>query len=325
MPVLTLKDIAKEFVIGGGQHVYAVDEVSLSVEAGQTLAVIGESGSGKSTLGRLALRLLEPTRGSVYFEGRDLADLDARELRRTRERMQIIFQEPFESLNPRLTIADNIAEPLVVHRGSMSRAARHRLVEETLDLVGLGADMARRYPGELSGGQQQRIGIARAIITRPSFVVLDEPTSSLDLSVRAQILKLLQRLQSELQLAYLFISHDIHTVRYISDQILIMYQGRVVETGPTEEVFASPQHPYTKALLASALSINPDETPPPLSLGGDLPTPTKKVVGCVLQPRCPERIDQCASKVPLQLIGSDHEVACVHVEPATTSLKESTL
>jgi len=315
MQVLELNQISKEFHVGGNQRVYAVNDVTLSVANGETLAVIGESGSGKSTLGRLALRLLEPTKGSVFFKGQDLATVSARSLRKMRGNMQIIFQEPYESLNPRITIFENILEPVKLHKPELDRSERRQLAIDTLQHVGLGPDIGSRYPGELSGGQQQRVGIARAIITRPSLIVLDEPTSSLDLSVRAQILQLLKNLQEELDLAYVFISHDIHTVRYISDHIAVMYQGRIVETGPTAQVFAAPWHPYTQALLASALSVDPDEQPPPLSLGGDLPTPTKKVSGCVLYPRCPIRTDECLSEILLTPVAdTDRAVACINAD-----------
>lgn len=314
MALLELDDVSRTFDLPGGQRVHAVDGLSLSVEAGETVALIGESGSGKSTAGRLALRLLEPTAGTVRFEGVDLGSLDKAALRQARARMQIVFQEPFESLNPRLKVSSIIEEPLIVHGLESDRGTRARRVAETLEHVGLPAEFAVRYPGELSGGQQQRVGIARAIVTDPSFVVLDEPTSSLDLSVRAQILQLLARLQKELGMAYLFISHDIHTVRYVADRIVVMYLGRVVETGTTEELFADPQHPYTQALLSSSLSADPFEGVEPLRLQGDPSSPTDRPVGCVLYPRCPIRIDECASApVPLRAVAEGHSAACIRV------------
>ncbi|GAA1738224.1 ABC transporter ATP-binding protein [Luedemannella helvata] len=312
MSLLELANVSKEFDLGGSTRVYALDDVSLSVNAGETLAIIGESGSGKSTLGRLALRLIEPTRGSVRFEGTDVLALSAAELRKLRAKLQIIFQEPFESLNPRMRVADIIGEPLAIHRSKMSVQDRRARVARVIEQVGLTPDMAKRYPGELSGGQQQRVGIARAIVTEPSLIVLDEPTSSLDLSVRAQILQLLADLQAELGMGYLFISHDIHTVRYVSDRIAVMYRGRVVETGPSEQVFADPQHPYTQALLAAALPVDPDQQLPPARLVGDPLSPTQRAHGCVLYGRCPVGEDRCIqTEVRLVPVAVDHEVACV--------------
>jgi oligopeptide/dipeptide ABC transporter ATP-binding protein len=316
MSLLELVGVSKEFEIGKARRVYAVNNVDLHVDRGRTVAVIGESGSGKSTLGRIALRLLEPTSGSVLFEGRDLGTLDRAELRRLRSRMQVVFQEPFESLNPRMSIGDIVAEPLLVH-STLTKSARKAKVLEVLEHVGLGGDeLARRYPGELSGGQQQRVGIARAIVTEPSLLVLDEPTSSLDVSIRAQILALLQRLQGELDLAYLFISHDIQTVRYLSNAIIVMYQGTVVESGPSETVFASPRHPYSQALLASALTPDPADQVPSLQLQGDPPTPTTRPQGCVFRGRCPVRIAECDGDVPLISVGGQHSVACVNLAGA---------
>ncbi|GHH69273.1 peptide ABC transporter ATP-binding protein [Streptosporangium violaceochromogenes] len=312
MSLLELANVSKEFELSGGTRVYALDDVSLSVDAGETLALIGESGSGKSTLGRLALRLIEPTRGSVRFQGTDVLSLRPPDLRRLRAKLQIIFQEPFESLNPRMRLADIIGEPLAIHRANMSPKDRQDRVAQVIEQVGLAPDMARRYPGELSGGQQQRVGIARAIVTAPSLVVLDEPTSSLDLSVRAQILQLLADLQAQLGMGYLFISHDIHTVRYVSDRIAVMYRGRVVETGPSGQVFADPQHPYTQALLAAALPVDPGEEMPPARLVGDPLSPTRLVRGCVLYGRCPVGEDRCAeTEVRLTPVDDVRSVACV--------------
>lgn len=312
MSLLELANVSKEFDLGGTTRVYALDDVSLTVDAGETLAIIGESGSGKSTLGRLALRLLEPTRGTVHFEGTDMLALRGPELRRLRARLQIIFQEPFESLNPRMRVADIIGEPLAIHRPHLARQERRAAVARVIEQVGLAPDMARRYPGELSGGQQQRVGIARAIVTAPSLIVLDEPTSSLDLSVRAQILQLLADLQAELGMGYLFISHDIHTVRYVSDRIAVMYRGRVVETGPSAQVFADPQHPYTRALLAAALPVDPDEELAPARLVGDPLSPTQLVTGCVLYGRCPVGEDRCVhDEVRLTPVAADRAVACI--------------
>lgn len=317
MGLLDLDAVSRTFELPGGHRVHAVDDLSFSIERGETVALIGESGSGKTTAGRLALRLLEPTSGTVSFEGTELSSLPRKQLRKVRERLQVVFQEPFESLNPRLRVGSTIAEPLIIHGLESDEAARNRRVLGALEHVGLGAEFADRFPGELSGGQQQRVGIARAIVTNPSFVVLDEPTSSLDLSVRAQILQLLARLQRETQMAYLFISHDIHTVRYVADRILVMYLGRIVESGPVDQLFDDPQHPYTKALLSSSLSADPFERTEPVRLEGDPASSINRPQGCVLYPRCPIRIDECAvAPVELRAVGERHEAACIRVGAA---------
>jgi ABC-type oligopeptide transport system ATPase subunit len=242
-----------------GEPVQALRGVSLRIDAGETLAVIGESGSGKSTLGRAVLRLLDVDSGRVVFDGTDLASLDSKQLRAQRSNMQIVFQEPYESLNPRLAVGAIVAEPLEIHEPGLGRSEVRSQVLSTLDLVGLPADFADRLPGELSGGQQQRVGIARAVISRPSFMVLDEPTSSLDLSIRAQVLDLLAHLQKSFGMAYLFVSHDMHTVEWVSDRIAVMYRGEIVETATTPALFASPSHPYTETLLSARLSADPRE------------------------------------------------------------------
>lgn len=263
MPLLRLENVHKRYQRGNGPVVRAVDGVSLHLEQGETLALIGESGSGKSTIGRIALGLIEATEGLVEFEGRRLDTLSREELRRLRPRMQIVFQEPLQSLNPRRTVGDTVTEPLVIHRLAATRAERTEQLRQTMDQVGLPFELANRYPRALSGGQQQRVGIARAIVTRPSLIVLDEPTSSLDLSVRAQILNLLDGLRETHGLSYLFISHDIATVRYISQRVAVMYLGRIVELGPVDEVMERPAHPYTRALLSATLSPDPRVSPPP--------------------------------------------------------------
>nr|WP_255670098.1 ATP-binding cassette domain-containing protein [Aeromicrobium wangtongii] len=233
--------------------------VSLAIEEGETLAVIGESGSGKSTLGRAVLRLLEVDEGAVRFDGTDIGSLSPEAMRAKRSEMQIVFQEPYESLNPRLSIGAIVAEPLEIHQPQLGTQEIRKQVLATLDRVGLPGDAARRLPGELSGGQQQRVGIARAIISRPRFMVLDEPTSSLDLSIRAQILSLLAELQEDYKMAYLFVSHDMHTVEWVSDRIAVMYLGEIVETAPTRALFDTPEHPYTRTLLSARLSADPRE------------------------------------------------------------------
>ena len=307
MPIVRLDDVTKTFETPGGL-VHAVNGVSLEIERGETVALIGESGSGKSTLGRLLLGLYAPDAGTIEFDGRDLTHLDERELRAVRSDLTVVFQEPDESLNPRMTIGENIAEPLRIHHRKMDRSERRERVAAALDAVSLPRESADRYPRQLSGGQQQRVGIARAIVTDPKFVVLDEPTSSLDLSVRSQVLSLLQELQEQLNLSFLFITHDIHTVGYISDRIAVMYLGQVVEAGPTEQVFADPKHPYTLALLASTLSPDPGVSLASLKLTGEIPRPTDLPQGCLFYSRCPYRHDaRCETERPLL-----HEVSPGH-------------
>lgn len=261
MSLVEVDDAHKTFAARqrGGASVRALRGVSLRVEAGETLAVIGESGSGKSTLGRAVLRLLDLDRGSVRIDGVDLGSLSPARLRAKRADMQIVFQEPYESLNPRMSIGAIVAEPLQIHHRNLGSVQVRRRVLETLDRVGLPSTVTTRLPGELSGGQQQRVGVARAVISEPRLVVLDEPTSSLDLSIRAQILELLAQLQVELGLAYLFVSHDMHTVEKVSDRIAVMYLGEIVETAATADLFGSPQHAYTKTLLSARLSADPRE------------------------------------------------------------------
>lgn len=314
MPILRVEDVHKSFQRRGGPVVRAVNGISFAIEEGESLGLIGESGSGKSTAGRLVLGLLTPDSGRVVFDGRDIASLTARELRHQRAELQVIFQEPLESLDPRMRIGEIVEEPLIIHRREMTRAKRMDAVVEMLRQVGLDESHAARFPGELSGGQQQRVGIARAIITRPRFVVLDEPTSSLDLSVRASILELLGNLQRELGLSYLFISHDIATVRHFCDRTAVMYLGRVVEAGDTDKVLATPRHPYTRALLSAALSPDPDEHSEHMPLRGDIPSPTNIPPGCPLVGRCPLEIAACSrAPVALERVDTGHEVACIRV------------
>ena len=312
MPLVDLRNVFRSFRRPDGSSVWAVNDVSLTVEQGQTTALIGESGSGKSTLGRLVLGLLPPDSGTVSFEGVNIAGLPRPEMRRLRARLGVVFQEPYESLNPRLTVGAIVEEPLIIHRPAMTRAERRARVEQALREVDLDPQVADRYPQAMSGGQQQRVGIARALILEPSLVVLDEPTSSLDLSVRAQILELFGRLRAKHGLTYLFISHDITTVEYFSDQVIVLYLGRVVERGPTPEVLARPRHPYTQALLSARLSVDPTVSPPHFPMTGDPPSPTAFIPGCPLVGRCPLEVSEC-SKAPVQLhaVGVGHEVACI--------------
>lgn len=294
-----------------GDPVTAVDDVSLKIEQGQTVGLIGESGSGKSTLARVILRLLEPDSGTITVAGKNIGDLPPKQMRELRSNMQVVFQEPFESLNPRMRIGDIIAEPLRIHQPQLTSQQRQQRIGEALEQVGLSGAVSNRRPAELSGGQQQRVGIARAIVTRPFFIVLDEPTSSLDLSIRAQIIQLLSTLQRELGLTYLFISHDIFTIRYMSQQVLVMYLGRIVERGPTESIFADPRHPYTRALLSARLSPDPEEQLSQLHLLGEIGR-TSRPDGCVLYGRCPIGTQECTvGPIPFAQITSGHEAACL--------------
>lgn len=312
MALVRVEGLQKSFEQRGGRRVHAVNSVSFTIDEGETLGLIGESGSGKSTIGRLVLRLLSPDAGRVEFGGRDLGNLGSHELRRLRSDLQVIFQEPLESLDPRMSVRSIVEEPLLIHRRDLNRTQRRRLVAEALDEVELGVAYATRRPGELSGGQQQRVGVARAIVTRPKFVVLDEPTSSLDLSVRAAILELLGRLQKELRLSYLFISHDIATVRHFCNRTAVLYRGAVVEIGATANVLHQPRHPYTRALLSSTPSTDPYERGERYALRVELVNSTEISQGCPLCGRCPIEIPACASApVPLADVSGDHAVACI--------------
>ncbi|MYC85699.1 MAG: ATP-binding cassette domain-containing protein [Acidimicrobiia bacterium] len=311
---LAIRDLTKVFRIRtrGFHHadLKAVDDVTLSIAPGRTLAVVGESGSGKTTLARLILRLLEPTEGTVLLEDTDITAMKGAELEDVRGRMQIVFQDPYDSLSPWQTVGRTVAEPLLLHEDLTMKQASGR-VADMLERVGLSPEHARRYPHELSGGQAQRVGIARAMITRPALVVLDEPTSSLDMSVQSQILLLLQSLQEEMDISYLFISHDLSVVRYIAHDLAVMYLGKVVESGPAAEIFASPRHPYTEALLRAAPRPDPAHKTDHVFLVGEQPSALDRAPGCPLYGRCPIAEDVCAD-TPQELvdIGGRHRVAC---------------
>ena len=323
MALVTLSGVRKTFRRGRSQ-VHAVNGVDLHIDPGETLALIGESGSGKSTVGRLALGLLQPDEGTVVVDGKHLEQLDRKALQAARRDMTIVFQEPFQSLDPLMSVGGIIEEPLVIHEPSLTPAQRRERVTEVMRRVILDPGLYERRPRELSGGQQQRVGVARAIVTGPKFVVLDEPTSSLDLSVQAGILELLANLQRDLRLAYLFISHDIGTVDYFSDRVAVMYLGQVVETGPKAAVLDTPRHPYTEALLSAALPADPTEQPPHIALTGDIPSPTQLPEGCFFYSRCGYRGDpRCATEnPPLRQVGPDHWAATfcdVGASPETTA------
>jgi oligopeptide/dipeptide ABC transporter ATP-binding protein len=293
--------------------VRAVAEVSLEIRQGETLGLVGESGCGKSTLGRTLLRLLEPTGGAIVFGGRDITRLPQRELRPLRREMQMIFQDPYASLNPRMSIGDAIAEPLVIHRLASTAAARRQRVDELLAKVGLRPDAARRYPHEFSGGQRQRIGIARALACRPKFIVCDEPISALDVSIQAQIVNLLEDLQDAERLTYLFISHDLKIVQHICDRIAVMYLGRIVELAEARTLYREPKHPYTKALLSAVPRIDPKSRRERIILTGDVPSPLAPPPGCPFHPRCPvaDKPKACFAELPkLRVLANGTQAAC---------------
>ena len=317
--ILDIKGASKFFPVGGGllrraRLIRAVNEVTLEAKRGETLGLVGESGCGKSTLGRLVLRLDDPTSGEIRFEGVDLARLRRNEMVAVRKRMQVIFQDPYSSLNPRMTVGQIIAEPMRVHEILPKPDVPGR-VAELLQLVGLFPYMALRYPHELSGGQRQRVGIARALAVNPRVIVCDEAVSALDVSIQGQVINLLEELQQKLGLTYLFIAHDLAVVRHISSKVAVMYLGRIVEYAPADQLFANPRHPYTQALLAAAPIPDPviERTRPRRIIKGELPSPLNPPVGCVFHPRCPLATEECKQAVPpARELAPGHVVACIH-------------
>ena len=316
MNLLEIRDLKKHFPVGEGLFsrnkgtVKAVDGVSLSVEEGETLGIVGESGCGKSTLGRTILRLVEPTSGEVYFQGKNLLALSQRELRDARRQMQIIFQDPYASLNPRMRVGDIVGEGLEIHKLARGKGKRDRVIE-LLHQVGLREDHYNRYPHEFSGGQRQRIGIARALAVHPKFIVCDEPVSSLDVSIQAQIINLLQELQEKMHLTYLFISHDLRVVEHISHRVAIMYLGKIVEIAKSDTIYRDPKHPYRRALLSAVPVTDISRKKERTVLQGDVPSPVHPPSGCSFHPRCPHREAVCDQKEPPLEFGTDgHGVAC---------------
>jgi oligopeptide transport system ATP-binding protein len=315
-PLVEIRNLVKHFPVTGGilmrkiASVKAVDNVNLYINPGETLGLVGESGCGKSTLGKAILRLEEPTSGQIMFEGQDILTFDAERLRALREEMQVIFQDPFSSLNPRKNVSHIVGEPLLIH-GMKDRRERNSRVLELLQVVGLGAEHMRRYPHQFSGGQRQRIGVARALALNPKLIICDEAVSALDVSIQAQVINLLQDLQEEFGLTYLFISHDLRVVEHISDRVAVMYLGKIVELADSKTIHHQPQHPYTQALLSAAPIPDPQKVQSHTILTGDVPSPISPPPGCRFHTRCPYAEQICREHEPeLRNVSSGHTVAC---------------
>ncbi len=314
--LLEVNGLKKHFPIKGGvlqrqvAAVKAVDGVSFTVRKGETLGIVGESGCGKSTTGRLLLQLIEPTEGSVRFEEKDVTSLSKKELRKLRREMQMVFQDPFASLNPRHTVERILEEPLIVH-GIGKSAERKKMVRDLLETVGLSSYHAKRYPHQFSGGQRQRIGIARALMTKPKLIIADEPVSALDVSIQSQVLNLMQELQEEFDLTYIFIAHDLGVVRHISDRVGVMYLGKMVELADSEKLYKNPLHPYTQALLSAVPVPDPDYKRESIILTGDIPSPSSPPAGCAFHTRCQACMDICKTETPeFREIEPGHYAAC---------------
>ncbi|NLL36671.1 MAG: ABC transporter ATP-binding protein [Fretibacterium sp.] len=311
-PLMVVKDLKKYFKVAGGV-VHAVDGVSFTLNEGETLGLVGESGCGKSTTGRVILRLTEPTSGSVTYKGQDVLALQGREMAAMREEMQMIFQDPFSSLDPRKTVGGTIGKPLYIHKVG-TRAERERRVEELMDFVGLSPQLYNKYPHELDGGRRQRVGIARALALKPNFIVCDEPVSALDVSIQAQILNLLSELQERLRLTYLFVSHDLSVIRHLSDRVAVMYLGKIVELAATRDLFGNTLHPYSQALLSAVPIARLRRRRERIILTGGVPSPINPPSGCRFRTRCRHEMPLCAEQEPpLTDRGGGHFVAC-HLE-----------
>jgi oligopeptide transport system ATP-binding protein len=316
-PLVRVTNLSKYFPVTRGAMVThkigdikAVDRISFDIYPGETLGLVGESGCGKTTTGRVILKLIEPSDGQIVYDEQDITPFDKKSMAPLRREMQIIFQDPYASLNPRLTVGEAIGEPLVAH-GMAKRAEAKERVLELLRVVGLAPFHYNRYPHEFSGGQRQRVGIARSLVMNPKFIVADEPVSALDVSIQAQIINLLQRIQADYDLTFLFISHDLGVVRHLSNRVVVMYLGRLAEMGETEQLFAEPKHPYTQALLSAVPSVKQRKTQSRMVLYGDVPTPFNPPVGCRFNTRCPMVMDKCREVEPTwQDTGNGHFVAC---------------
>jgi oligopeptide/dipeptide ABC transporter ATP-binding protein len=316
-PLLEVTDLKKHYPIRQGVMlrqvgtVQAVDGVSFSLVKGETLGLVGESGCGKSTTGRTILQLVHPTSGRIVYDGHDISGLSNERMRPWRKRMQMVFQDPYASLDPRMTVGQIVSEPLIIHKLAANKAEREGRTIEILESVGLGEKYLRRYPYEFSGGQRQRIGIARALVVEPELIVADEPVSALDVSIQAQVLNLLQDLKAQFELTYLFIAHDLSVVRHISDRVAVMYLGKIAELAPTEKLFDDPLHPYTLALLSAVPTTRPHQRKKRIPLPGDVPSPVNPPAGCRFHTRCPFAEDVCRREQPeLREIEPGHQAAC---------------
>jgi peptide/nickel transport system ATP-binding protein len=310
--LIEVKNLKKYFQTSNGD-LHAVDDVSFTIEKGHTLGVVGESGCGKSTLGRTIIHLLESTAGQILFEGEDVTRIKGKKLREFRENAQIIFQDPYSSLNPRLTVKQTISEPLILSK-RFSKAELEKEADRIMELVGIDSRLAQSYPHELDGGRRQRVGIGRALALNPKFIVCDEPVSALDVSIQAQILNLIQDLQDEYGLTFMFITHDLSVVRHISDQICVMYMGNLVEKSPSKELFLNPRHPYTKALLSAIPSVDIHSPMKRIILQGEVTSPIEPAPGCRFAPRCPYATEACRKAQPLREISPGHFVSCNRIE-----------